>query len=121
MTTKHTFIRNRSRLIGSLLVLLIALALLSVNLHASKVAAGSSEPQSTIVVQTAGVPFLQGTFQIVNNQPGNQTNPHVSCNSVSYTFDDFQGSSTVHYHDLVTGTDSVIPGNTVDLFSDISG
>ncbi len=121
MTSTHTLIRNRSRLIRSLIVLLIALALLSVNLHADKVAARSFESQSTIVLQTAGAPFLQGTFQVVNNEFGNQTNPHVSCDRVSYTFDDFLGSSTVHYHDLVTGTDSVIPGNTVDLLSDISG
>ena len=119
MTSTHTNIRNRSRFIASLLVLLIAVALVSVNLHARKVAAQSS--QSTVVLQTAGAPFLQGTFQVVSNKTGDQINPHVSCDRVSYTYDDFQGSSTIHYHDLVTGADTVVPGNEVDLQSDTFG
>jgi Tol biopolymer transport system component len=123
MTTIHTIIRNHSRamFIRRLLVLLIALSLLSVNLHADNAAAGSSEPQSTIVLQTVGAPFLEGTTQIVGNQLGEQVHAHVSCNLVSYTNLDSPGSSTARYCDLVTGTDSVIPGNRVDPQSDISG
>jgi hypothetical protein len=84
-------------------------------------AASATSSTTTVDLRTAGAPFLQGTFQTVNNESGNQTNPHVQCNLVSYTFDDFQGQSTIHYHDLVTGTDNIIPGNSVDLLSDISG
>jgi|GEM_PF-2390878 len=121
MTTTHTVNRNRSRAVRSLLVLLTALALLSMNLHPSKVAAGSSESQSTIVLQTNGAPLLQGTTQLVNNQSGDAINPHVSCNLVSYIGFDSQGISRAHYHDLVTGIDNVIPGNPADPQSDISG
>lgn len=50
MTSTHTLIRNRSRFIASLLVLLIAVALLSMNLDVRKVAAQNSQAQSTIVL-----------------------------------------------------------------------
>src|SRR3954468_22999985 len=66
-------------------------------------------------------PTLTGTFSAVNNGPGNQTNPHVDCNTASYTNDDFQGSSTIHYWDFSTSTDHVIPGNGLDRLSDVSG
>ena len=122
MTTTHTTISSRSwAMIRSLLVFFVAVALLTMNLNSGKVAARSSAQQSTIVLQTAGAPFLGGTTQIVGNNPGNETNPHVSCNLVSYTYDDFQGLSTIRYHDLETGSDNLIPGNSVDLLSDISG
>jgi hypothetical protein len=100
-------------------VLLIAVALV-VTLR-SPFAATATTTESTVVLQTAGAPFLESTAQIVNNDPANQTNPHVQCNLASYTNDDFQGQSTIRYHDLITGADNVIPGNTVDLLSDISG
>src|SRR5262245_37820251 len=81
----------------------------------------STNSESTIVLQTATAPPLATTTQVVNNELGNQTNPHVDCNLASYTYDDFQGASTIHYQDLTTGSDHVIPGNQVDLLSDISG
>ena len=77
--------------------------------------------ESTIVLDAASAPLLQSTAEIVSNELGNQTNPHLQCNLVSYTFDDFQGISTIHYKDMATGADNVIPGNQVDLLSDISG
>ena len=66
-------------------------------------------------------PILTGTFSAVNNGPGNQTNPKVDCATASYTNDDFQGSSMIHYWDFSTGTDHVIPGNGLDRLSDVSG
>ena len=104
------------KLTRTLAILLIAVALF-VPLRSPSTASA----ESTIVLQTAGAPLLQSTAEIVNNESGNQTNPHVDCNLVSYTFDDFQGQSTIHYHDMATGADTVIPGNQVDLLSDISG
>lgn len=118
MRTIPDIIRNH-RPLKQLSVLLIAVALV-VPLE-SPFAAHATTTESTIVLQTDGAPLLQTTAEVVNNQLGNQTNPHVQCNLVSYTLDDFQGSSTVHYHDMTTGADSVIPGNEVDLLSDISG
>lgn len=102
--------------------LLIGLALFVAFRSRSEATATSTTPtESTIVLQTAGAPSLEGTFQTVNNQFGDQVRPHVSCNLATYTFDDYMGHSTVHYQDLITGTDNVIPGNEVDLMSDISG
>jgi hypothetical protein len=83
--------------------------------------AAAASTEVTVDLQTAGAPFLQGTFQVVSNANGNQYNPHVDCDLASYTFDDFQGSSTIHYQNLSTGADNVIPGNQVDLLSDVSG
>ena len=104
-----------------LTVLLIAVSLVLPSRSPFAVPVSSAATESTIVLQTAGAPFLQSTAEIVNNELGNQTNPHVDCNLVSYTLDDFQGSSTVHYKDVTTGADTIIPGNQVDLVSDISG
>jgi len=104
-----------------LTVLLIAIALIASFSSPFAATAASATTESTIVLQTTGAPVLQGTFQVVNNELGNQTNPHVDCNLVSYTFDDFQGISRIQYHDLQTDADTVVPGNDVDLLSDISG
>src|SRR5262245_56125143 len=83
-------------------------------------AAGVLSGSATYVVN-AQTPALVGSFAIVNNGPGNQTNPHVSCDLASYTSDDFQGSSTIHYYDFVSNTDHVVPGNQVDLLSNVAG
>jgi hypothetical protein len=108
---------NQARILSALL---IAVALV-VPLRSPLAAPAPVAAESTVVLQTAGAPFLEGTtVQPVNDNPGNQTNPHLDCNLASYTLDDFQGSSTVHYHDLATGADNVVPGNQVDLLSDIS-
>jgi hypothetical protein len=65
--------------------------------------------------------MLTGTFVPVNNSQGDQTNPHVDRDRVSYTNDDFAGHSLIHLFDFSTGTDSVIPGNGLDRLSDVSG
>jgi len=111
-----SFTRNRS-----VSALLIALALLAPFPTRLTTSATSAPAESTIVLETAGAPFLQGTTQAVHAERGNETNPHVDCDVVSYTFDDFLGRSTIHYQNLSTGIDTEIPGNEVDLLSDISG
>src|SRR5437773_8662826 len=103
------------------LVLLMALALVSINAGPGLSAARSKRAKSAIGSQAWTLPILTGTFHVVNNGPGNQTNPHVDCNLASYTNDDFQGSSTIHYFDFTTNTDHVVPGNQLDLLSDIAG
>jgi len=120
MRTIPGIIRNHRSLkhVRLLSFLLIAVAL-AVPLRSQLAAPATSE--STIVLDTASAPLLPSTAEIVNNELGNQTNPHLQCNLVSYTFDDFQGISTIHYKDMATGVDNVIPGNQVDLLSDISG
>jgi hypothetical protein len=71
--------------------------------------------------QTEGAP-LRGKSLVVNNGPGNQTDPHVSGPLVVYTNEFGLGGSEIRYHDLLTGVDLPIPneGGT-DRFSDISG
>jgi hypothetical protein len=118
MRTIPTITRHRRPLLS---LLLIALALVAPFRSPFAASATSTTTETTIVLQTAGAPLLASTSQIVGNQLANETNPHVDCNLASYTFDDFQGSSTIHYQDLTTGIDNVIPGNEVDLLSDISG
>jgi hypothetical protein len=83
-------------------------------------AAQTASPQ-IVITPSSSVPMLAGTTLPVSNIQGNQTNPRIDCNSVSYTFDDLEGTSTIHYFDLVTGTDITAPGNTLDRLSDIRG
>src|SRR5258705_1085876 len=118
MRTTSTVSRNRRPL---LLVLLIAVALVVPFRSPFAARETSTTTETTIALQTAGAPLLASTSQVVNNELGDQTNPHVDCNLASYTNDNFQGQSTIHYQDLTTGSDGVIPGNYVDMFSDISG
>ena len=103
------------------IVLLIAVALLVIDRAPNMVGAKSLTTESAVRSQIATVPMLQGTFQTINNGPGNQTNPQIDGNVVSYTNDDFQGSSTIHYRDFSTGMDNIAPGNALDLLSDVSG
>lgn len=122
MRTIHTVIRNHrpSGQLLRLIVWLIAVALV-VTYRGPSPAAASSAALSTVVVQPTTVSMLNGTLVAVNNGPGNQTNPHVNCDRVSYTNDDLEGTSLIHYFDFSTGTDNVIPGNTLDRLSDVSG
>ena len=115
MTTTHTIIRIRS-----LLVAFIAVALLSMNLDSGRVVAESLEPQSTVVLQTTNVPMLIGSSRVVNNALGNQSDPHIDGNLVSYTDDNLMGTTTVRYFDLTTNTDHLVPGNGADSQSEVN-
>ncbi|PWT87805.1 MAG: hypothetical protein C5B55_14210 [Blastocatellia bacterium] len=123
MRTLQTSARNHTTFRQTRLVcaLLITLALLVSLQNPFTVSARSAPVESTISLDTAGAPALAGTVQVIEDQPGNEFNAHVDCDVASYTYDDFQGSSTIHYQNLSTGVDSVIPGNQVDLLSDVSG
>jgi hypothetical protein len=69
----------------------------------------------------AAVATLGGTPVTVNNGPGDQTDPHINGDWVSYT-DDSAGFYQVHYHNLATGQDATVPSNGgQDLLSGISG
>jgi hypothetical protein len=61
------------------------------------------------------------TTYVVNNGPGNQTDPHISGSIVSYA-SDATGGSEIRDHDLSTGIDQAIPnGGAFDFVSDVSG
>lgn len=60
------------------------------------------------------------TTRVVNNGPGNQSDPHVSNQWVSYT-DDSAGLR-VRYHNLTTNADAAVPlVGVADWLSDVSG
>ena len=72
------------------------------------------------VGQTLGEPLV-GTRKVVNNGPGNQSDPHVSGSLVAYT-NESQGMSEIRYHDLSNSQDVAIPnGGAYDFVADISG
>ena len=100
-------------------VLLIALALVASFQSRSAATANITTTESTIVLDTNAAPLIDGTFQVVSN--GFDTDPHVSCNLASYTSDPFLANSRVHYQDLSTGIDNVIPGNEYAFASGVSG
>lgn len=78
-------------------------------------------PPNVFAQTTTTIPMLPGTTQPIAVAPGNQVNPHVVCNLVSYTNDDFEGSSTIRYLDFATNTEHVLPGNGLDRLSDTDG
>jgi hypothetical protein len=63
--------------------------------------------------------MLSGTVQAVNNSAGNQTEPDLDCNLISYTSQDLQGSSRVHV--VASNTDYMVPGNGLDTQPDVNG
>ena len=67
-------------------------------------------------------PPLTGTTTVVNNGPGDHSDPHVSGNVCAYSTN-LNGAFTVRYHDISTGSDNGIPndGTTMDFLSDVSG
>ena len=102
----------------TLILLLIVATLTSmaatVSPHAARL---SVQPLAT----ATSIPMLSGTTQAIGVAPGSQTNPSVTCNVASYTSDDFEGSSSIHYFDFATNTDHVVPGNGLDRLSETDG
>jgi uncharacterized protein (TIGR03382 family) len=66
-------------------------------------------------------PSITGTQQTVNDGPGDQTDPHVSGDWVSYT-NQVNGGSEVRYHNLMQNSDAPVPSyGGMDFLSDVSG
>lgn len=122
MRTPHTVfqIYRAQKITRALIVLLIAVALIGMHRGPIHVAANTST-DSTVVLDPTTAPLLAGTFQVVNDGPGDQLDPHANCDRVSYTNDDNQGAQSIHYFDFATNTDHVIPGNGLDSLSDVYG
>jgi len=59
-----------------------------------------------------------GTAVTVNASAGDQTDPHISGDLVTYTD---VNSGKVRYHDLQSGADLAVPGSDVDTIADVSG
>ena len=58
--------------------------------------------------QSSGTP-MTGSSLVINNGPGDQTEPHVHGNRVVYTNQLSRSLTEVRYHDLATGADQAIP------------
>jgi hypothetical protein len=70
------------------------------------------------------MPTPAGKLIMLNNGPGNHSDPHVSGDLVSYSSSDANGNnSTVHYINLATGVDAAIPndGSVMDFLADVRG
>jgi Bacterial Ig-like domain (group 3) len=76
----------------------------------------------TVPGASADIATLTGTNFTVNNGPGDQTDPHVSGDWVTYT-DNSSSVYRVRYHNLSTGQDALVPDpdSGQDLLSGISG
>lgn len=96
--------------IRTLIILLIVVALTSTS--------ATLTPHAQVTTTT---PMLPGITQPIGVGPGNQVNPSVTCNVASYTNDDFEGTSSIHYFDFATNTDHVVPGNGLDRLSETDG
>ncbi|PTL85245.1 hypothetical protein [Vitiosangium sp. GDMCC 1.1324] len=71
--------------------------------------------------QNTGAP-LRGTSLVINDGPGDQTEPHVSGALVAYTSRSSLSTSEIRYHDLVSGVDQAIPNaGAYDSVSDVNG
>jgi uncharacterized repeat protein (TIGR01451 family) len=76
------------------------------------------------VVTPTLMPAPAGQLIVVNNGPGDQSDPHVSGNLVSYSDNSpVDIIFTIHYHDLGTGSDLFIPqpSGVMDFLADVSG
>lgn len=99
-------------------IALLAAVLTSISATPTPLAASANMQQSQ---QPATTRSLSGTTIPISVANGNQTNPSVACNLVSYTNDDLEGSSTIRYFDFATNTEHVLPGNGLDRLSDTDG
>jgi hypothetical protein len=68
-------------------------------------------------------PTPPGQLIVVNNGPGNQTDPHVDGDLVCYTDQQNGAATTLRYHNLTTLTDNGVPGvfGVADFLCDVRG
>ncbi|HKW63311.1 MAG TPA: hypothetical protein VJN89_12250 [Candidatus Acidoferrum sp.] len=90
----------------------------AVVLAGAAVAAGRLAAQQQITPVNGGQ--VTSPIVVINNGPGNQTDPHVSGNFATYT----SGGTTIRYFNFVTGTDNAVPAGAPgdqDTLSDVNG
>jgi hypothetical protein len=101
-----------------------ALVLASATVLALASAAPRTAQGQSGVVPSSVVPVTTPAT-IINNGPGDQFDPHISGDYVSYT-SSVAGSTQIRYHNLATDSDQGIPNTvngqvTADTLSDVSG
>jgi hypothetical protein len=83
----------------------------------------ASAPDVATAVTPANGGMVGGTLTTINAGPGEQTDPHVSGDLVTYTDGLPPALSTVRYYHFSTGIDQAIPKppDASDILSDVSG
>ena len=101
-----------------LIVVFVIAAVASLSIISPSLAAHGN---FTPISQAASIQMLPGTTQPISVALGNQTDPHVACNVVTYTEDNFKGKSLVHYFDFATNLDLSLLGTDIDRQSETDG
>lgn len=105
-----------------LFALLLTISLVALSQAPKGIRTISAANQLTVAFQVSDAIPLGGTFQVINNSPGDQFDPQVDCDLVSYTSADTElGKLEARYFDFVTNTDQAIPGNGSDSLTTVSG
>jgi Tol biopolymer transport system component len=73
------------------------------------------------IPQVTSIPMLPGTTQPINVTRGDQTNPHVACNVMTYTDDDLEGTSLIKYLDFATNLELSLLGTNIDRLAETDG
>ena len=119
MRLRAYLIRNDSPLSPSRkLIASLILVLLALNSVSNFATATSIQP---VVSQAPTPQTLTGTFQVVNNGPGDQIDPDLDCNLTSYVTQDGLGNSRIQLSPMPGTTGYMIPGNGLDFQPDVSG
>ena len=109
MKSINTIFRSRQKITG-LITLLIAISLVGLN-PTQRAVVARSEATAIVVTPTTALP-LTGTFQTLNNLPGDQEDANIDCELAVYLDDDFtQGIQGIRYFDFATNTDHAVPTN----------
>ena len=128
MSTPHTVFQNRRALkfFRTLILFLIAVALVSCVFRNKQIVTATTTTESVVVLDPTTALPLTGTFQTINNGPGNQLDAHVDGDLASYFNDYFDNDLnrriwTIRYFDFATNTDRKVPTNGRVFHSDVSG
>ena len=125
MSTPHTVFQNRRalKLFRTLILLLIAVALVSSVFRNKQIVTATTTTESVVVLDPTTAPMLAGTHQVLNNSPTSQIEAHIDGKLVAYT--DYEVNPTgyfhVRYYDLSTNTDYLVPGTATPMHPDING
>lgn len=91
---------------------------------AGALAAGLIAAGTARVITPANGGDAGGTATPINDDPGDQTEPHVSGNLAVYTDNNDGTIRTIHYFDFATAIDRVVPAGALgdsDFLSDVDG
>src|SRR5882757_2526996 len=93
-----------------------------INLGISLLVLVASLSAVAIAQSGSAVSVPAGTLTIVNNNIGDQTDPHVSGNWVVYVDTASADGYSIHYYNLLTHVDASIPSNGgQDALPDVNG